>query len=143
MHIHKQRPDRPDAGAQPQLSPPQSLGDKSDASQAIPEDIGHIGAPKSTPGHPQPTRERHTTPLQPPKPLNSLQEPQSRSFQFSFASDTSSSSDHTPIKSRCDPDAFPTFSDVDRPPAKRRALESGQAVRNRSTAKGGSCMTRL
>ena len=78
-------------------------------SAAIPDDIGHIGAPKSTPGRPQPTRERHTTPLQPPKPLNSLQEPQFRSFRFSFASDTSSSSDHTPIKSHCDPNAFPMF----------------------------------
>jgi hypothetical protein len=102
MCVHKQRPSRLDAGARPQPLPPQSQGDGSD-------DIGRIGAPKSTPGRPQPTRERHTTPLQPPKPLNSFQAFNVTPFGLVSLKDPSISSDHTPIKSHCDPDMFPTF----------------------------------
>jgi hypothetical protein len=109
MRVHKQRPGRPDAGARPQPLPPQSQGNGSDVGRAIPDDIGRIGAPKSTPGRPQPTRERHTTPLQPPKPLNSFQAFNMTPFGLVSLKDPSISSDHTPIKSHRDPDAFPTF----------------------------------
>ena len=49
MHIHKQWPGRPDAGARARTPLPQRQSDRSDVGQAPPEATGCIGAPKSTP----------------------------------------------------------------------------------------------
>ena len=51
MRVPKQRPSRPDPGVQATTPPPQGLGNRSNAAQAIPEGAGHLGALKGTPGH--------------------------------------------------------------------------------------------
>ena len=135
MRVHKQRPGRPDAGARPQPFPPQSQGNGSDVGRAIPDDIGRIRAPKSTPGCPQPTRERHTTPLQPPKPLTSFKTLNIAPFGLASPQDLASTPSNIPNESHCAQDAFPmqaTSAEPQQTRLRRRASESDRSVRNRS-----------
>ena len=88
---------------------PQSLGNKSDASRAIPEGIGCIGASKSTPGRLQPTRKCHTTPPTPPKPPTSFKTLNIAPFGLASHQDLASTPSNIPNQSHCDPNVFPTF----------------------------------